>query len=79
MFSQLIFVFNIMYPLHLTYHMFTCMNPDHYLEYGSGSTKLLNTDSILIRIGNTQFNPKRIVGYTVFVQGSEDSNSYPHH
>ena len=34
---------------------FTWMNPDPYLEYGSWSTKLLNTDPIWIRIHNTVF------------------------
>ena len=37
----------------LFYPIFTCYNPDQYSEYGSGSTKHLNTDPIRIRIHNT--------------------------
>ena len=33
--------------------VFKCLDPDPFLEYGSGSTKLLNTVPIRIRIYNT--------------------------
>ena len=37
--------------LPLIFPIYNCLDP--YLEYGSGSTKVLNTDSIGIRIRNT--------------------------
>ena len=37
------------------YFIFTCVDPDPHSEYGSGSTKILNTYPILIWIHNTGF------------------------
>ena len=45
------FVFNLTLLL-LIFHLFTSENPDPYSEYGTGSTKLLITDPIWIRIRN---------------------------
>ena len=49
----------ILQLLSLFYPIFTCVDPDPYSEYGSGSTKLLNKDPIRIRfriqIHNTAF------------------------
>ena len=43
------FVYNLSYII-----IFTCVDPDLYSEYGSRSTKVLNTDPICIRIHNTE-------------------------
>ena len=45
-------------PFAFIYAIFTSVDLDPYSEYGSGSTKLLNTDPIWIRIQNTGFNYK---------------------
>ena len=47
LFSSILNLLPQMYPI------FTCVDPDPYSDYGSGSTKLLNTTSIWIRIHNT--------------------------
>ena len=44
--------------------MFTCVDPDTYSEYGSGSRKFLNTDPSWIRIHNTGGQPDKLQ-YTV--------------
>ena len=44
--------------LPLIYPMFTCVDSDSYSKYGSGSTKVLNTDPIWIRILNTGYLAK---------------------
>ena len=44
----LIYILNLKPFVSIFYPVFTCVDPDPYSEYGSGSTKLLNTD--LIRI-----------------------------
>ena len=58
-------------PVYLYFILFTCVDPDLHLEYGSGSRKLLNTDPYLhfilylhvwiqirIRIPNTDPDPE---------------------
>ena len=54
------------------YTTFTCADPDPYSEYGFESTKLLNTDSIWIRIHNTdlkvcQISLKLFINQLVYV------------
>ena len=48
---------SILHLLPIIYPIFTCVDPDRYSEYGSGSKKLLNigNDLIWIRIHNTGF------------------------
>ena len=41
--------------LPLIYPMFTYVDSDSYSKYGSGSTKVLNTDPIWIRIHKTAY------------------------
>ena len=53
--------------LPLFYPIFTCVDPNPYWEYVSGSTKLLNTDPIRIRIHNTA---TRYCRYTVTLSSS---------
>ena len=54
-FSLLIVLMSkILHLLSLFYPIFTCVDPDPYSKYGSGSTKLLNKDPIRIRIHNTE-------------------------
>ena len=47
---------SIYFILYLQKLQYTCVDPDPYSEYGSGSTKLLNTDPIRIRIHKTASN-----------------------
>ena len=39
--------------IHTIYHIFICVDPDPYSEYGSRSTNILSADPIWIRIHNT--------------------------
>ena len=48
----------------------TCVDPDPYSEYGSGSTKLLNTDPNGIQIQNTASNDGKEIGSTTIKQVS---------
>ena len=59
-----IFVLNvqILHLLPLIYPIFTCLDPNPYLEYESGSTKLLNMDPIWIRICNCCMLCRRVGG-----------------
>ena len=49
-----VFLKSSTFCLHFIHLQFTCVVPDAYLEYGSGSKKVLNTDPIRIRIHNTE-------------------------
>ena len=49
---------SIWHLLPLIFLIFTCVDPDPYLDYGSGSTKLPNTVPIWIGIHNTGGNAK---------------------
>ena len=50
------------------------MDPDAYSEYGSGSTKLLNTEPIRIRIHNTAL---QLYTLLTFVDDEADSSANP--
>ena len=55
--------------LPLIYPMFTCVDSDSYSKYGSGSTKVLNTDPIWIRIHHCQKEENADIRYVCLFIG----------